>query len=143
MKKKIVMILASLAVASAITACGSSTSATSSVSSAPAAASSEAPAAASSEAPAASSAAEQAESTATASYATMDAFNQVKTGMTLDEVNKIFGFEGTKQASGSAAAAGMSSTMEVYTWAGEMPGSSASVSFMDGKVTSMAQVGLQ
>lgn len=135
MKKKIVMVLASLAVASAITACGSSTSATSSARSAPAAASSEAPAA--------SSATEQAESTATASYATMDAFNQIKTGMTLDEVNKIFGFEGTKQASGSAAAAGMSSTMEVYTWAGEAPGSSASVYIMDGKVASMAQVGLQ
>ena len=37
MKKKIVMILASLAVASAITACGSATSSTSSASSAPAA----------------------------------------------------------------------------------------------------------
>ena len=36
--------------------------------------------------------------------------------MTLDEVNQIFGFDGTKAASGSASAAGMSSTAEVYTW---------------------------
>ncbi|MGN1382107.1 MAG: hypothetical protein ACI4W2_04740 [Eubacterium sp.] len=149
MKKKMVMVLTSLAMAAVITACGSSTSSTSSAASttasstASSAASSVTSSVASTAESTAASTAQAAESTATAQYATMDAFNQVQNGMTLDEVNKIFGFEGTKQASGSAAAAGLSSTAEVYMWAGETPGSAASISFLDGKVASMAQVGLQ
>ncbi len=79
----------------------------------------------------------------TASYATLDAYNQVKEGMTLDEVNKIFGFDGTQAAAGSAEVGSVSSTAEVYTWAGEAPGSTASISFQDGKVVAVAQAGLK
>jgi len=122
MKKKLAALIIATAMAASFTACGSPSTSTSS-----------------------SSAAESSSSTTeeTASYATLDAYKQVKEGMTLDEVNKIFGFDGTSAASGSASVGSISSTAEVYTWAGETPGSSASISFQDGKVVAMAQAGLK
>ena len=122
MKKKLAALIIAAAMAASFTACGSPSASTSS-----------------------SSAAESSSSTTeeTASYATLDAYKQVKEGMTLDEVNKIFGFDGTSAASGSASVGSISSTAELYTWAGETPGSSASISFQDGKVVAMAQAGLK
>jgi hypothetical protein len=122
MKKKLAALIIAAAMAASFTACGSPSASTSSP-----------------------SAAESSSSTTeeTASYATLDAYKQVKEGMTLDEVNKIFGFDGTPAASGSASVGSISSTAEVYTWAGETPGSSASISFQDGKVVAMAQAGLK
>ena len=122
MKKKLAALIIATAMAASFTACGSPSASTSS-----------------------SSAAESSSSTTeeTASYATLDAYKQVKEGMSLDDVNKIFGFDGTSAASGSASVGSISSTAEVYTWAGETPGSSASISFQDGKVVAMAQAGLK
>lgn len=122
MKKKLAALIIATAMAASFTACGSPSASTSS-----------------------SSAAESSSSTTeeTASYATLDAYKQVKEGMSLDDVNKIFGFDGTSAASGSASVGSVSSTAEVYTWAGETPGSSASISFQDGKVVAMAQAGLK
>jgi len=123
MKKIFAVLIITAAMATSLAACGSpSTPASSSSSTTQTSASSE---------------------TETTSYATLDAYKQVKEGMTLDEVNKIFGFDGTSAASGSASVGSVSSTAEVYTWAGEAPGSSASVTFQDGKVAAMAQAGLK
>lgn len=123
MKKKLAALIIAAAMAASFTACGSPSASTSSSSS--------------------TTQTSAASETETASYATLDAYNQVKEGMTLDEVNKIFGFDGTSAASGSAAVGSVSSTAEVYTWAGETPGSSASITFQDGKVAAMAQAGLK
>lgn len=70
---------------------------------------------------------------------TMDQFNQIKEGMTLSEVQDIFGSEGTKT---SSAASGDNS-IEIYIWTGDDPGSSASISFTNGKVSATAQAGLK
>lgn len=123
MKKRVVTFITAAVLAAALAACGSPSASTSSSSSASESSSST--------------------ETKTASYATLDAYNQVKEGMSLDDVNKIFGFDGTSAASGSASVGSVSSTAEVYTWAGETPGSSASISFQDGKVVAMAQAGLK
>lgn len=122
MKKKLAALIIAAAMTASFTACGTPSASTSS-----------------------SSAAESSSSTTeeTASYATLDAYKQVKEGMSLDDVNKIFGFDGTSAASGSASVGSVSSTAEVYTWAGETPGSSASITFQDGKVAAMAQAGLK
>lgn len=70
--------------------------------------------------------------------ATLEKFNQIKEGMTYDEVKTIMGSEGTK----SVGAANAAATVEIYSWAGSTPGTTANVSFTDGKVTAMNQVGL-
>ena len=70
--------------------------------------------------------------------ATLKKFNQIKEGMTYDEVKTIMGSEGTK----SVGAANAAATVEIYSWAGSTPGTTANVSFTDGKVTAMNQVGL-
>ena len=124
MKKKLAVFIIATAMAASFTACGSPSASTSSSS-------------------AAESSSSTTEESTTAAYATLDAYNQVKEGMSLDDVNKIFGFDGTSAASGSASVGSVSSTAEVYTWAGETPGSSASISFQDGKVVAMAQAGLK
>ncbi|MCH4063008.1 MAG: hypothetical protein LKG48_04590 [Lachnospiraceae bacterium] len=124
MKKKLAALIIAAAMAASFTACGSPSASTSSSS-------------------AAESSSSTTEESTTATYATLDAYNQVKEGMSLDDVNKIFGFDGTSAASGSASVGSISSTAEVYTWAGETPGSSASISFQDGKVVAMAQAGLK
>lgn len=125
MKRKFAAIIIAVTMAASMAACGSPSASTGSSSSA-----------------SESSSSTETESK-TASYATLDAYNQVKEGMSLDDVNKIFGFNGTSAASGSAAVGSVSSTAEVYTWAGKTPGSSASITFQDGKVAAMAQAGLK
>jgi hypothetical protein len=145
MKKKLAAIAIAAAMSLSVVVCGGSSS-----SSSQPASSSTKTETSNSEASSSSSAASSTSATSTSSstdaasaFATLDAYNQVKEGMTLDEVNQIFGFDGTKAASGSASAAGMSSTAEVYTWTGETAGATASIGFQDGKVVSMAQAGLK
>ena len=72
---------------------------------------------------------------------TMAEYNQIKEGMTYDEVCDIIGAEGELGADSSFG--GYSA--EVYTWKGTLyfiSGANASISFMNGKVTAKAQVGL-
>lgn len=73
------------------------------------------------------------------SAVTLKQYKKVKTGMTYKKVVKIFGSEGTENASSSAAG----STGKVYTWSGEATGSTVSITFVDNKVQSKAQVGLE
>lgn len=69
---------------------------------------------------------------------TMDMYNQIETGMTYDEVVAIIGGEGELQSDTSVA--GISS--QLYSWPGSSLGSSCSITFNDGKVSSKSQYGL-
>lgn len=68
----------------------------------------------------------------------MDKYNQIENGMTYDEVKKIIGEDGVE----SVAAENDATNIQIYQWAGEMPGSNITVSFQDDAVTSATQVGL-
>ena len=71
----------------------------------------------------------------------MAEYNQIEVGMTYEEVCQIIGAEGELGA--EAGVGGYSS--EVYTWKGTLyfiSGANASITFMNGRVTAMAQVGL-
>lgn len=71
--------------------------------------------------------------------ATMDKYNQIETGMTYDEVKEIMGEDGVE----SIAAENEATNIQIYQWAGEIPGSNITVSFQDDAVTSVTQVGLE
>ncbi len=73
-----------------------------------------------------------------AAKATMDKYNQVKTGMTYDEVVAIMGGDG--ELSSDTKIAGVSS--KLYLWDGEDIASNCSITFSDGKVSSKSQIGL-
>ena len=67
---------------------------------------------------------------------TMDEYNQIKTGMSYDEVCDIIGGEGELVSEAGGAA--------VYTWEGKgAPGANAAISFYKGKVMAKAQAGLK
>lgn len=70
--------------------------------------------------------------------ATMDKYNQVQTGMTLDQVTEIMGGEG--QLESDTDVAGTSS--QIYIWSGESLGSNMTVTLMNGTVSAKAQYGL-
>lgn len=70
--------------------------------------------------------------------ATMDKYSQIENGMTYDEVKKIIGEDGVE----SVATENDATNIQIYQWAGEMPGSNITVSFQDDAVTSATQVGL-
>lgn len=71
---------------------------------------------------------------------TLAEFQQVKNGMTYEEVVKIIGGQGTLQ---SEAGDGKYK-IEMYSWDGEGGfGANANVTFQGGKVTAKAQIGLQ
>lgn len=73
-------------------------------------------------------------------YITKDEFNQIKTGMSYDEVCEIIGSAGT--LSSSVSSNGIS--ISIYTWyGGGMAGANANVTFTNDSVTGKAQVGLK
>lgn len=71
--------------------------------------------------------------------ATLDEYNRVASGMTLEEVNAIFG--GPGQSFSSFDSGG--TKYESYTWDGTGFASSASISFENNKVVSKSQFGLE
>lgn len=71
--------------------------------------------------------------------ATKAKYKKVKNGMSLKQVEKIFGGEG--ELSSDTNIAGYSS--QVYTWYGDSLGSSCTIVFSNGEVTSKAQYGLK
>lgn len=73
-------------------------------------------------------------------YITMDEYNQIETGMTYEEVQKIVG--GTGEVSVQSETAGIK--IIIVTWYGNgVAGSNANVTFTNNEVTTKAQVGLQ
>ena len=71
--------------------------------------------------------------------ATMDKYNQIENDMSYDDVKEIMGEEGIETTSAENEAANIT----VFQWAGKTPGTSASISFQDGKVTAKVQLGLE
>lgn len=70
---------------------------------------------------------------------TKDNYNEIKTGMTLDEVAGILG-AGTEQASSDASFGGISIDMKGMVWQNE--DKIISITFSHGKVQSKSQIGL-
>ena len=69
---------------------------------------------------------------------TMDEFNQIRSGMSHDQVTSIVG--GAGELSSSTDLVGIHT--EVRTWDGPSPGANANVMFQNGVVFSKAQAGL-
>lgn len=73
-------------------------------------------------------------------YITKDEYDQIKTGMTYDDVKQIIGSEGSLTSTTSVK----DSTVEIYTWYGNgNAGSNANVTFTNDSVTGKAQIGLK
>lgn len=70
---------------------------------------------------------------------TAEMYNQIQEGMTYDEVVEIFGGEGTLVSDTEISGI----TSQIYQWNGETLGSNCTITFSDGKVFAMSQVGLQ
>lgn len=70
---------------------------------------------------------------------TMDMYNQVTTGMTYDQVKAIFGGEGSVLSDSTIA----DTREQIYDWYGKSLGSSCSISFSNGAVSSKSQAGLE
>lgn len=73
-------------------------------------------------------------------YITLDEYNQIQAGMTYEQVVEIVGSEGnpTVQSDGAGT------SYQMYTWYGNgTAGSNANVTFLNGTVTSKAQIGLK
>ena len=70
---------------------------------------------------------------------TKDNYDEIKTGMTLDEVESILG-SGTEQASSDASFGGISIDMKSMVWQNE--DKIISITFSHGKVQSKSQIGL-
>ena len=71
-------------------------------------------------------------------YITLEEFNQIKTGMSYEEVVEIVGSEGTVMSEASV----MDSTTTIYCWYADNGIANANVTILDGKVMAKAQVGL-
>ncbi|MGN0077119.1 MAG: DUF3862 domain-containing protein [Parafannyhessea sp.] len=69
---------------------------------------------------------------------TMDQYNQVQTGMTYDQVKQVMGGDGELTSDTKVA----DHTSQIYMWSGKSVGANATITFMDGKVESKAQYGL-
>lgn len=73
-------------------------------------------------------------------YITLAEYNQIKSGMSYDEVKEIIGSEGSLTS--SVTFNGI--TIQIYTWYGNgITGSNANVTFTNDSVTGKAQVGLK
>ncbi|WP_430452737.1 hypothetical protein [Rhodopirellula europaea] len=70
---------------------------------------------------------------------TKDSYNEIKTGMTLDEVEAILG-DGTEQTSSDASFGGISIDMQRMVWQNE--DKIISITFSHGKVKAKSQLGL-
>lgn len=73
-----------------------------------------------------------------AAMATMEKYNQVQTGMTLDQVVEVMGGEGQLQSDTDVAG----TTSQIYSWSGESLGSNMTVTLMNGTVSAKVQYGL-
>lgn len=71
--------------------------------------------------------------------ATMDKFNQIKTGMTYKEVVKIVGEEGSLSTESSYG----DQSMQIYYWYASNGISNMTISFMNGIVNAKSQIGLE
>lgn len=74
-------------------------------------------------------------STAPQAEATLATFNQLEQGMTYDQVTVLFKGQGTLSSS--------SGPFQTYTFRGDGWGSSAIVTFQDGKASGFSQYGLR
>ena len=72
-------------------------------------------------------------------YITLEEFNQIKTGMSYEEVVEIVGSEGTVMSEASV----MDSTTTIYSWYADNGIANANVTISDGKVMAKAQIGLE
>lgn len=73
---------------------------------------------------------------------TLEEFNQIKTGMTYDEVVKIIGGEGTVLSESNIGNSEQYHTI-IYKWEGKGTiGANANITIQGGKVISKAQAGL-
>lgn len=70
---------------------------------------------------------------------TLEQYNQIKDGMTYEEVVEIFG--GKESTSSESEIAGIKS--EIKTWNGNGTFSIATIGFTDGEVSSKSQTGLE
>ena len=70
---------------------------------------------------------------------TLEQYNQIKDGMTYEEVVEIFG--GKESTSSESEIAGIKS--EIKTWNGNGTFSVATIGFTDGEVSSKSQTGLE
>lgn len=75
----------------------------------------------------------------TEAVATMEKFNQVKSGMTYDQVKQIFGCDGALESEMTM----LGTVTDTYVWQGTELLSSANITFTNGSVTSVTQVGLK
>lgn len=75
----------------------------------------------------------------TGNVATADKFDQIQTGMSLDEINGIMGESGAM--SSESLIAGVDSS--IYVWQGTSLGTNCTVSFTDGAVSAKSQIGLE
>lgn len=71
--------------------------------------------------------------------ATKAKYKKVKTGMSLKQVEKVFGGEG--ELTSDTKIAGY--TTRIYTWYGDSLGANCTITFSNGKVSSKAQLGLE
>ena len=72
-------------------------------------------------------------------YITLEEFNQIKTGMSYEEVVEIVGSEGTVMSEASV----MDSTTTIYSWYADNGIANANVTISGGKVMAKAQIGLE
>ena len=73
-------------------------------------------------------------------YITLDEFNQIQSGMSYEQVVEIVGSEGSPTVQSDGAG----TSYQMYTWYGNgTAGSNANVTFLNGTVTSKAQIGLK
>lgn len=73
----------------------------------------------------------------------LDEFNQIKNGMTYEEVCDIVGGEGELEADADLGI-GSEYATKIYTWEGNGSfGANANVTFQGGRVVSKAQLGLR
>ena len=71
---------------------------------------------------------------------TYDEYTRIRTGMTYDEVCFVIGTKGVESASSSSGG----SSIKIYSWDGSGSiGANARITFIDGKMTSKAQAGLE
>jgi hypothetical protein len=70
---------------------------------------------------------------------TLDEFNKIENGLTLEQVEQIIGGKGELQ---SSAGDGQFKS-DIYMWKGNTIGGNANVTFQDGKVMAKAQFGLE
>lgn len=130
MKKKIAMLLLSASLAASLAACSNSSSSQSASTQATAE---------SAEAAASTEAAAEGDTSAAVPGVTIEQFNQLENGMTLSEVQELFGSEGTI----ITTIDNDNLQAEIYMWPGEKEDSEVQAEIVDGEVVTFEQFGLE